>query len=152
VGDNRYLCIMIREMLFGRPTLTLTTPTTSLDRATVRDIVKIATKWCVANFGVNNRRHKPFKVSIRKQVSGSPRYGEFDPIENTMVIFHNHCTTTKLLVQTVLHEYTHYMQPIRGSYFKLLKEHGYNNHPMEIEARESEKQYSECWKYIKTNI
>jgi hypothetical protein len=143
---------MIREMLFGRPTLTLTTPTTSLDRATVRDIVKIATKWCVANFGVNNRRHKPFKVSIRKQVSGSPRYGEFDPIENTMVIFHNHCTTTKLLVQTVLHEYTHYMQPIRGSYFKLLKEHGYNNHPMEIEARESEKQYSECWKYIKTNI
>lgn len=152
MGDNRYLCIMIREMLFGRPTLTLTTPTTSLDRATVRDIVKIATKWCVANFGVNNRRHKPFKVSIRKQVSGSPRYGEFDPIENTMVIFHNHCTTTKLLVQTVLHEYTHYMQPIRGSYFKLLKEHGYNNHPMEIEARESEKQYSECWKYIKTNI
>jgi hypothetical protein len=143
---------MIREILFGRPTLTLTTPTTSLDRATVRDIVKIATKWCVANFGVNNRRHKPFKVSIRKQVSGSPRYGEFDPIENTMVIFHNHCTTTKLLVQTVLHEYTHYMQPIRGSYFKLLKEHGYNNHPMEIEARESEKQYSECWKYIKTNI
>ena len=152
MGDNRYLCIMIREILFGRPTLTLTTPTTSLDRATVRDIVKIATKWCVANFGVNNRRHKPFKVSIRKQVSGSPRYGEFDPIENTMVIFHNHCTTTKLLVQTVLHEYTHYMQPIRGSYFKLLKEHGYNNHPMEIEARESEKQYSECWKYIKTNI
>ena len=143
---------MITELLFGRPTVTLSTPTSSLDRAKVRDIVKHATKWCVANFGVNNRRHKPFKVSIRKQASGSPRYGEFNHIDNTMVLFHNNCTTVKLLVQTLLHEYTHYMQPIRGSYFKLLDEYGYVKHPMEIEARESEKLYSECWKYVKNNI
>lgn len=143
---------MITEILFGRPTVTLSTPTDSLDRAKVRDIVKYATKWCVANFGVNNRRHKPFKVSIRKQVSGSPRYGEFNHIDNTMVLFHNNCITVKLLVQTLLHEYTHYMQPIRGSYFKLLDEYGYVKHPMEIEARESEKLYSECWKYVKNNI
>lgn len=143
---------MIMDLLFGRPTVTLTTPTARLDRQDIRNIVKHATKWCVANFGVNNRRHKPFTVSIRMQVSGSPRYGEFRHMDNTMVVFYNNCENIRSIIQTVLHEYTHYMQPIRGSYFKLLDEHGYIKHPMEIEARESENRYKECWNYIKQNI
>jgi hypothetical protein len=148
-----YLCIhMIMDLLFGRPTFSLLTPTSSLDRAKVRDIVKLATKWCVANFGVNNRRQKPFKVSIRKQIGGSPRYGEFNCEENTIVIYYNNCKNIREMIQTVIHEYTHYMQPVRGSYFKLLKEYGYDAHPMEIEARENETLYKDCWTIIKKHI
>ena len=111
-----------------------------------------ATKWCVANFGVNNRRHKPFTVSIRMQVSGSPRYGEFNHIENTMVIFHNNCENVKLIVQTVLHEYTHYMQPIRSKYMELHERFSYEDNPLEVQARTNERLYRNCWKKIKKNI
>ena len=57
------------------------------------------------------------------------------------------------MVQTVIHEYAHYMQPIKSSYNKLLKEYGYDDHPMEIEAREIEKEYyKDCWNKIKNKI
>lgn len=141
---------MITRMIFGGPTLI--TPTSTLDRSTVRQIVKLATQWCVNNFGVNNRRRTPFTVSIRKQQSGSPCYGQFCHETNTITIFINHCYNVRLIVRTLIHEYTHYMQPIRGSYYKLLDEYGYDNHPMEVEARESELQYNDCWKYIKKHI
>lgn len=150
VGIMLYLCGMITRLFFGGPTLI--TPTSTLDRSTTRQIVKLATEWCVQNFGVNNRRSKPFSVSIRKQTSGSPCYGQFCHETNTISVFTNNCHNVRLLVQTLIHEYTHYMQPIRGSYYKLLDEYGYEQHPMEVEAREMEAYYKDCWKYIKKKI
>lgn len=148
-----YLCMMnLLKGLFGYKDLRSTTPTSNLDNATIRKIVLLSTYWCQENLGVNNRRSKPFKLSIIKQVSGSPCYGMFDEEENKIYIFHNNCTDIKLLIQTVLHEYTHYLQPIRGSYKKLMNEHGYDNHPMEVEAREMEGYYLNVWNKIKFEI
>lgn len=144
------LYYMIRELLFGGPTLL--THTSSLSAKELRHIVKLATQWCVENFGVNNRRRTEFTVSIRQQKSGSPCYGQFDHMTNTITIFHNHCPNVRMVIRTLIHEYTHYMQPIAGSYYKLLDSYGYDNHPMEIEAREMELHYNNCWKYIKKKI
>jgi len=141
---------MIREILFGGPTLY--TRTSSLSSSKVREIVHYAIQWCAISYGVNNRRRSPFSVSIRKQTSGSPCYGQFDHNTNTLTVFYNRCENVRLLIQTVLHEYTHYMQPIRGSYHKLLDDYGYENHPMEIEAREMEMFYKDCWNYVKKMI
>ena len=145
-----YLCGMIRNILFGGPTLY--TKTDSVGVSELRQIVKLGTKWCVQNMGVNNRRKTEFTVSIRTQRSGSPCYGVFDYHNNTIVIFKNHCPNLRMIVRTLIHEYTHYLQPIRGSYHKLLEDHGYDNHPMEIEARNMEMFYNDCWKFIKKNI
>lgn len=138
--------------LFRTPTLRVNTPTSKLDNKTLRKIVLMSTVWCQENMGVNNRRKNPFKLSIIKQVSGAPCYGMFDEVENKIYIFHNNCPNIKMLIQTVLHEYTHYLQPIRGSYMKLMDEYGYQDHPMEIEAREMEGYYLNVWNKIKFEL
>ena len=112
----------------------------------------MSTAWCQENMGVNNRRKNPFKLSIIKQVSGAPCYGMFDEVENKIYIFHNNCPNIKMLIQTVLHEYTHYLQPIRGSYMKLMDGYGYQDHPMEVEAREMEGYYLNVWNKIKFEL
>ena len=148
-----YLCTMdLLRRIFGVRDLRANTPTSKLDNRTIRRIVRLSTYWCQENLGVNNRRSKPFKLSIIKQVSGPPCYGMFDEIDNKIYIFHNNCTSISLLVKTVLHEYTHYLQPIRKSYNKLTEEYGYDNHPMEIEAREMEGYYLNVWNKIKFEI
>jgi hypothetical protein len=55
------------------------------------------------------------------------------------------------VVRAVLHEYTHYLQNLRW-YNHTLSKVGYDKHPQEIEARESETLYSICWNDIKTKL
>ena len=140
------------RFLFGTRKLRAHTPLSELDNKTIRQIVKLTAAWCYENMGVNNDRGIPFKLSIIKQVSGIPCYGMFEEKENKIYIFHNNCPNIGTLIKTILHEYTHYMQPIRGSYKKLLKEYGYQSHPMEIEARNMEGYYLNVWNKIKFEL
>ena len=52
----------------------------------------------------------------------------------------------------MLHEWTHSLQKVRKSYYRLYDEFGYDKHPMEIEARLSEKLWGKCWKDIKAQV
>ena len=56
-----------------------------------------------------------------------------------------------MLIQTIIHEYTHYTQNLKN-YKVLYSMFGYDNHPQEVEARKNEKLYSPCWKQIKKKI
>lgn len=133
--------------------LGLDTELNRLDPKTRRKIVKHATEYCVDVFGVNNRKKTDFAVSILKQDGGEPAYGQYCPYENRIYLYHNNCHTVKLLVRTLIHEYTHYLQPVKSKYHKLLDKYGYDNHPMEIEAREMEEEYyKDCWNYIKESL
>lgn len=153
VGIMSYLCNMNLMNLFGGGGIGLNTPLSSLDSRTIREIVKLSTAYCTETFGVNRRKRTEFTVSIRKQTGGDPAYGQYCPVENRMTIFYNHCPRVKQLVQTVIHEYTHYLQPITTYYSKLLDKFGYDDHPMESEAREFEMEYyHECWKYVKPRL
>ena len=151
-----YLCGMLNhilDILLGSSKLGLNTQVNDMDIKSIRDVIKNTTKYCVDTFGVNNRKKTEFVVSICKQRGGDKSFGMYCPYENKITIHHNNCNTLKDLVQTVIHEYTHYLQPVKSSYDKLLKKHGYNNHPMEIEAREMENQYyKDCWNKIKNKI
>ena len=40
-------------------------------------------------------------------------------------------------IKVFIHEYTHYLQPIKTKYHKMLDECGYENHPHEIEAEDN---------------
>ena len=58
-----------------------------------------------------------------------------------------------MLTSTIIHEWTHSKQNIIGKYNKLLKKFGYKNHPMEIEACETEKKWNrKALNYMKKNL
>lgn len=151
VGIISYLCGMLNyilDMMVGSK-LKLTTRVEDLDRRTVREIVKYAAQYCVDTFGTR-RKEYPFIISIVKQRGGEAAYGEYCPYDNRLTIYHNNCPTVKTLVQTVIHEYAHYLQPVKSKYNKLLDRYGYDEHPMEVEARDMEQDhYKDCWNYIK---
>jgi uncharacterized protein YjaZ len=129
----------------------LNTKTTKLPKKEIKKIINTTLEWCSANLGVNNRRKYRFQISVKKQLKGEKRYGEFNCVSNKMTIFYNNCDNVKDLVTTVIHEYTHYLQPVRTYYGALAKYFDYNCHPMEVEARMNESIYfKKSWKYVKS--
>jgi Zn-dependent peptidase ImmA (M78 family) len=130
----------------------LKTKTTDLSSHQIRKVVGEAIKWCEDNVGVKVSRQRTFKYRVLTLPDGyTPAYGCYDYDKNTLYIFRNHADNIKMVVRTVLHEYTHFLQNLR-SYHTLLKKVGYDNHPHEVEARSMEVFYSVCWKDIKNNL
>ena len=105
--------------------------------------------WCRNNLGT-----KSYKVdySVRTLRKGyTPAYGCYDPKKRTISVFRNYAPDVKMVVRSVLHEYTHYLQNLRW-YNHTLSKVGYTNHPQEKEARVVETMYSICWNDIKNKI
>ncbi len=140
------------RFLFGIPTVKINSLTEKLDMMTIKKIVYMSLGWCEKNLSKDGHRKPPYKISIRKQTGGEPCYGQYEDETKTITIFYNNCHNVELLIRTVLHEYTHYLQPIAGKYHKLLKKHGYEKHPQEIEARKMEGYYLNVWIKIKFEI
>ena len=119
---------------------------------TMRSIVYLTISWCMDNLGTNHRRKHMFNISVRKE-RAKRRCGQFHPVENKMTIFHDNNDYVKDLISTTIHEYTHYLQPIRSKYGLLSKSFDYDNHPMEVEARNNEeKYYKNCWEVIRRSL
>ena len=144
MGNNRYLCGMIKG-----PTTYLKTDTSTLTRGQLRMIAEQTIDYCIRTLGVKRSKSLP-TFSLLKR-SGSRKYGQYDVTNNHIQIHYNVCGTVQLFIQTIIHEYTHYIQNLRH-YQVLYRKFGYDNHPQEIEARKNEKLYSPCWKQIKHNI
>lgn len=127
----------------------LKTPTSELSVRQIRTIVCETIKWCETNLGT-----KSYKVdySVRTLRQGyTPAYGCYDGSRRTIMVFRNYAPDVKMVVRSVLHEYTHYLQNLRW-YENTLKKVGYDKHPQEIEARGMENLYSVCWNEIKNKI
>jgi len=140
VGDIQYLCLMKTY---------LKTPTSELTVRQIRSIVCETIKWCETNVGT-----KSYKVdySVRTLRYGyTPAYGCYDFNRRTIMVFRNHAPDVKMVVRSVLHEYTHYLQNLRW-YDNVLKKVGYMKHPQEIESRVVETMYSICWNDIKYKL
>lgn len=69
-------------------------------------------------------------------------FGAYDIESNEIVIYMDVCKTVGEFTRTFIHEWTHSLQPCEKMYMKLLKKHGYDNHPFEIEAVDNEKKYN----------
>ena len=144
MGYNRYLCIMIKG-----PTTYLKTDTSTLTRAVINKITKETIMYCMQTLGVKSSLPVP-SVSVVKR-GGSRRYGHYNITNNHIQIHYNICGDVKMLIRTIIHEYTHYTQNMK-QYHVLYSQFGYDKHPQEIEARRNEKLYSPCWKQIKSII
>lgn len=140
MGPFSYLCVMKTY---------LKTPTSEMTVHQIRRVVCETIRWCETNLGT-----KSYGVNYCVRTLGEkyvPAYGWYDGRRRTISIFRNHSPNVKMVVQTVLHEYTHYLQNLRW-YQNVLSKVGYDNHPQELEARGMEKLYSECWKQIKNKL
>ena len=130
--------------------LRLNTNLKKLTHKEMRSIVEKTVKYCRENIGINKRRGVCSIIVKNQSIHDDDRrYGEYNPDTHTIVIFKNNCKNIKELITTTLHEYTHNLQPVRSKYYKMLKVYGYENHPMEIEAMNSEVVYDKVWKKIK---
>ena len=69
---------------------------------------------------------------------------------NEIIIYLPNNNTIYDIVATVIHEYTHYLQPCRTHYDRLLEIHGYEEHPFEKEAVvNQEKYFKDAYKVVK---
>jgi len=129
----------------------LKTPTSEMTSPQIRRVVLETIKWCEANLG-KKCKSRTLKYKVRTLGPAyTPAYGMYDPVKNTIYVFRNHAPTVKMVVQSVLHEYTHFLQNLRW-YGHVLSEVGYQNHPQEKQARVMETLYSVCWGDIKRKL
>ena len=131
------------------PTTYLKTDTSTLTRTVINKITKETIMYCMQTLGVKSSLPLP-TVSVVKR-GRSRRYGQYNIAKNKIEIHYNICGTVQMMIQTIIHEYTHYTQNMK-KYNVLYSKFGYDKHPQEIEARNNEKLYSPCWKQIKKNI
>jgi hypothetical protein len=113
------------------------TPTNTLTKKQIKKLLKFSAKWCYENMGVNNRKRTDLTFSYGVETNGY--YGFYCPVHNHIRLSIAECPTVGRLTSTFIHEYTHYLQPVRSKYLKSLAEHGYWNCPFEVEARMMEK-------------
>jgi len=125
-----------------------------LHKYQIERIVDIAIIWCVDHFGV--RKWAPnvtvdvVKESIEQGAGWYIAY-RHDP---EITINTNGNPQIMDLIDTVIHEYTHYLQPnFQEIYDDLSTEYEYHNHPLELEAKDmAKKNRRKCFIYIKKEI
>ena len=115
-------------------------------------IGKQAERWCRANMGLNSRKKFDPIITYYKSLPEDGCMGEYRYWDNEIIVYYNNTPTIKDLIQTIIHEWQHQLQPMT-KYEGMDEEHGYNDNPMEIEAMAAEqKYYKRLWEAIKPKI
>lgn len=117
--------------------ITAKTKVKDLSKKEFKKLLKHAIIFCEENLGINRRKSDPLEVIWCTKKNGSI-FGCYDPVDNSIELSAD-CETVSELTKTLIHEWTHHLQPILSKYEKLFKKYGYDNHPMEIEAYAAEK-------------
>lgn len=117
----------------------------------LNQIVENTISWCKDKWGINKRRKSKLKINAVYNIDNE-EYGNYDFVKNTITIYVHAHKNIRRLIDTIIHEYTHHLQPAYN-YWRLDEKYEYNEHPLEIDARYMAKRYrKECWYDIKTEI
>ena len=117
-----------------------------------KDVVRIgrmAETWCKRNMGENNKKKLGLLVTYWK--GWDTDMGQYDPQDHAIYIYYNNIDNVKELLQTIIHEWTHSLQPLTSKW-KEYNDMEYTNNPYEKEAYASEVKYKELWKSIKHKL
>ncbi len=121
-------------------------------RADALRIGRQAERWCRTNMGINNKKKYDVLVSYYKSYDEDVDMGEYRYWDNEIIVYYNNTETVKDFIRTIIHEWQHQLQPM-SKYERLHDEHGYENHPLELEAVEAEdKHYKQMWIDIKSKL
>jgi len=120
-----------------------------------KSYTKYALKWCEENLGINPRKRKKLSlvISERKRKKGKfVYYGNYCSNKNQITIYIKNCDSMKDLISTIIHEYTHYLQPM-GRYKEYEKYYYYSTHPFERQAKRNETRYTQpCLSFIRNKF
>jgi len=119
-----------------------------------KQIIVETFNWCVEKFGtpLKNGELPDLNVSYMRN---SDCFAYFCSMDREITIFPYMIQSKSMLIRSVIHEYTHFLQmPHRKNYRKYTKleeNFGYDNNPLEVEAYEAElKYYRTCYSYLNT--
>lgn len=121
-----------------------------LGRAGMLRIASMAITWCKNHLGVNGRKALyPIWVFSAERMESI--VGDYDDVENQITIYYHNIDDVRELIATIIHEWTHQLQPCRTKYNKW--KGSYQKNPLEVEAYAAEALYtSPCWKAIKSKV
>jgi hypothetical protein len=123
----------------------------NIDFDTKKLYAEQALHWCKNYFGKSKRKKRDIVLKFSKTIERNNRsiyFAKYCFLRNQILIYLNNCPTTLSIVQTIIHEYTHYLQS-RTKYYYYKKKYTYKNNPFEIEAEKNEKIYGKiCLKEI----
>lgn len=90
--------------------------------------------WCIKKYGPS--KFSKLNTLTVKLNSKLKSLGQYDEVDNIIYLNSKLHNNLKDWVSTIIHEYTHFKQPIGKKYNQYLEEYGrnYNNHPYEITA------------------
>jgi hypothetical protein len=96
--------------------------------------------WCVFNFGKSKYNEELPKLTVNRTITD--KFGFYDPSNNVITICLKPHTSIANLCNTVIHEYTHYLQNMRMYDIYVFKyKRSYENHPYEVSANNKAKKY-----------
>jgi hypothetical protein len=121
-----------------------------IDRKGAVRIGNMVTTWCRTHMGLNNKKQYSILTSYKSGYDAS-LVGEYDPKEHEIIIYWNNIDNVKELIQTIIHEWTHSLQPLT-SRWKEYNAESYSRNRFEKEAYDSEKRYIEVWTHIKHKL
>lgn len=123
-----------------------------------REIAKLTFNWCTENLGIKEGQEN---VKLRMfRTTFNPAYenyrGQFFSKTLTVVVYLENISSIKELIDTIIHEYRHYLQGNRFRYNNSMHSLSYWHYvrlPAEKDANKcARKNYSKCWKFIKPRI
>jgi hypothetical protein len=102
--------------------------------------------WCKENMDYP-KHHKYYPtVEVKYNTRKEKYYGDYSSENRIIRIFINNHDSIEELVNTIIHEYTHYLQMPRDTnqleYTKYNETKGYYNNPYEIDARKKAELYT----------
>lgn len=103
-------------------------------------------KWCMKNMDYPTGHKYYPQVKICYYKTKRNRFGDYASNTRLIRIFINNHSSVEELIDTIIHEYTHYLdmpfQKDQKEYNRYLKQKGYYNNPFEINARETADKYT----------
>lgn len=111
-------------------------------------------KWCMKNMDYPTGHKYYPQVKICYYKTKRNRFGDYASNTRLIRIFINNHSSVEELIDTIIHEYTHYLdmpfQKDQKEYNRYLKQKGYYDNPFEINARETANKYTSiCFKEMK---
>ena len=113
----------------------------------------LALDWCIEKYGPS--RFAALETLRIKLDSRVDYLGSYDELDNLILLNPKRHKTLKDWVTTVIHEYTHFRQPIFEKYDDYFERYGrnYDNHPYEITANnKSTKHADEAQRWVLQQI
>lgn len=107
-----------------------------------RPIIKLALQYCVATFGTSFYHASLPKIVLSNKLDPRDKgnFGMYYYKTNTIVIYKKQHKSFVEVMDTIVHEYQHYLQDMR-QYGQLEKSYVYDDHPFELEAEAIAKQH-----------